>query len=205
MISHDLITLIITIRVVILLVIQAVNHIIRYKNVTNDGGFIDYFRSKKAYPVLNISLNYVLRMLILYLKNIPIIAFFNLFNEKAFTNDFNVSTIISILLMVAGIIIYLISIIQKRKQEQELYPTKGIYLKARFPDIGAKIIFNFGIYLTVLSLNSTLWVLFLCPLAYLLINVFLIIPVREKQLILLDENYLTRKKNVYLFLFFLNK
>lgn len=204
-ITHHPITLIITIPLGLLLLIQLINHIINFTSILNDDGFIDYFRGKKAYPIINIGLNYGLRMITVYLINLPVIAFFNMVDANNFTNGFNVSTIISILIMVAGIIIYTISRINKMHKKDGEFITTGLYKNARFPGTFGKILVYFGIYLVVLSLNAKLWVLAFCPLIYLLVNVFLIIPTKEKQQILLNENYLERKKNTNLFLFFSKK
>ncbi len=203
--SHHLLTLIVTIPIGILLLIQLISHIYKFRNVQIDDGFIDYFKNKKLYPLINISLNYVLRMVTVFLMNLPLIAFFNCFSEGTFTNDFNVSTILACIIMLVGIVIYTLAVRQKYRERDKLYPTEGIFKRARFTDCFGKILVYIGLYLCLFSLNSTLWVLFLSPLFYLLVHVLLVIPIKEKQIKLLDENYLERVKTTNIFIFFMKK
>lgn len=119
----------------------------------------------------------LLKMVVSYLLILPIVSFFETVDKNLFTNQFNLSSIIALTVIVVGIILFIVSNIMdfKRKDKWNI----GLYKRARYPEILGEVLIHFGIYLFLISLNSKMWVLFLSPLVFLLFNLFIIIPINE--------------------------
>ena len=60
----------------------------------------------------------------------------------------------------------------------------------------SEIIFWFGTFLLLVSINSKMWVLFLGPLLNLLMFVFVSIPLMEKRLMKKYPEYAEYQKNI---------
>ena len=198
--SQHLVTLFITIPLGLLTLAEIINHIVNFKYILENKEYIKYFEKKKYYGLINISLYYFLASIVNYLKLLSVVAFFNCLKEEAFTDAFNLSTIIAFIVMLIGVIIYIWCMIAKIKEKNQLYPTRMVFKSARYPDVLAKILVYIGAYLVLLSVNSTLWVLFLGPLSFVIYYCLIVIPLKEKQLINEDNKYLERIKETNLLL-----
>lgn len=198
--SQHLVTLFITIPLGLLTLAEIINHIVNFKYILDNKEYIKYFENKKCYGLINISLYYFLASIVNYLKLLSVVAFFNCLKEEAFTDAFNLSTIIAFIVMLIGVIIYIWCMIAKINERNQLYPTRMVFKSARYPDVLAKILVYIGAYLVLLSVNSTLWVLFLGPLSFVIYYCLIVIPLKEKQLINLDNKYLERIKETNLLL-----
>jgi len=174
-------------------------YFIKFKGFNELNPMEEYVNYKyKHGKLINVGIS-LLNVVCSYLLLLPIVSYFDTIVTESFTNNFNVSSIISILIILIGSIMNTVSVFTKLTSKKE-YTKRGIYLYARYPDIFGEVIFFVGIYLLLISLNSTMWVLFLCPIAYLLFKVLVFIPIKEKSL-QNDEEYLEYKKQTNMFIF----
>ena len=117
---------------------------------------------------------------------LPTAAYFDAVNNGLATNNFNLSSILAIVIALAGILFELVSDIQSgyyRKKYPNQILDKGLWKKSRHPNYFGEIIFWFGIFLLMLSIRDNYWVLVLGPIVNLLMFSFISIPLMEKRLL----------------------
>lgn len=145
------------------------------------------FREKhpKLWTLINLFGIHMMPTIITYGLMLAPIEFFETVNKGLATNQFNISSILSIIIMASALIIETVSDIQSHihriKHPNTLVKT-GFWKVSRHPNYFGEIMFWFGTFLLLISINSKMWVLFLGPLLNLLMFVFISIPLMEKRL-----------------------
>ena len=153
----------------------------------------------KLWPLLNLLGIHMFPTLVTYLLMLAPICFFDTVNNGTITNQFNLSSILSIIIMLAALIIELLADLQShihRKKYPKTLINIGLWKVSRHPNYFGEIIFWFGAYLLLISINSNMWILFLGPLVNLLMFVFVSIPMMEKRLMNKYPEYQTYQKTV---------
>lgn len=164
------------------------NCLIRFKNLKHQDWRYTKFREKhpKLWPLINLSGIHLFPTLVVYLLMLPTAAYFEAVNYNLLTNNFNLSSILAIIIAVAGIVLELVSDIQSgyyRKKYPNQILDKGLWKVSRHPNYFGEIIFWFGIFLLMLSIRENYWVLVLGPIVNLLMFSFISIPMMEKRLL----------------------
>ncbi len=176
------------------------NCLIRFGNLKKQDWRYNNFQEKypRLWPLISLTGIHLFPTLIVYLLMLPTIAYFDAVNNLTATNNFNMSSILAVIIAVAGIIFELVSDIQSSHYRKK-YPgkilNKGLWKVSRHPNYFGEIIFWFGIFLLMLSIKSNYWVLVLGPLANLLMFSFISIPMMEKRLINKYPEYIDYAKN----------
>ncbi len=164
------------------------NCLIRFKNLSHQDWRYTHFKEKhpKIWPLVNLGGIHLVPTLIVYLLMLPTAAYFDAVNNGLATNNFNLSSILAIVIALAGILFELVSDIQSgyyRKKYPNQILDKGLWKKSRHPNYFGEIIFWFGIFLLMLSIRDNYWVLVLGPIVNLLMFSFISIPLMEKRLL----------------------
>lgn len=164
------------------------NCLIRFKNLKNQDWRYTNFQEKhpKLWPLINLAGIHLFPTLVVYLLMLPAAAYFEAVNNNLVTNNFNLSSILAIIIAVAGIIFELVSDIQSgfyRKKYPNQMLNKGLWKISRHPNYFGEIIFWFGVFLLMLSIRDNYWVLVLGPIVNLLMFSFISIPMMEKRML----------------------
>ncbi|MBR2891752.1 MAG: DUF1295 domain-containing protein [Bacilli bacterium] len=152
----------------------------------------------KLWPIINLFGIHMFPTVVTYLLMLAPIEFFETVNKGTVTNQFNVSSILAILVMAVAIIIEFLADIQShihRRRHPKTIINTGLWKVSRHPNYFGEIAFWFGTYLLLISLNTSMWVLFLGPLVNLLMFVFVSIPMMEKRMMKKYPEYLEYQKN----------
>ena len=139
----------------------------------------------KLWPILNLFGIHMFPTVVTYLLMLAPICFFDAVNNGTITTQFNLSSILSIVIMLVAIIIELLADLQShihRNKHPKTLINTGLWKVSRHPNYFGEIIFWFGAYLLLISINNNMWILFLGPLVNLLMFVFISIPMMEKRL-----------------------
>ena len=197
--------LFIYIPLILYLIIELIN---MFTNLANQKYHfsLNYLRNNKKHDFLIILLVHILlRAIIYYLVNLPLISYLDTITNNKFSNDYNLSSILSLIIILMGLIGLIFTVIRKLKNIKGLYQIEGPYKNSRYPDVLFTLLIYIGFFLLLLSINQNMWVLFLSPLSYFLFMVFFDIPIYEKTLSLLDNHYIERIKNTNLLWIFRKK
>ena len=153
----------------------------------------------KLWPILNLFGIHLFPTIVTYLLMLAPICFFDSVNNGTITTQFNLSSILSIIIMLVAINIELLADLQSHIHRNK-YPktiiNTGLWKVSRHPNYFGEIIFWFGAYLLLISINDNMWILFLGPLVNLLMFVFISIPMMEKRLMNKYPEYQTYQKTV---------
>lgn len=153
----------------------------------------------KLWPILNLFGIHMFPTLVTYLLMLAPICFFDTVNNGTITTQFNLSSILSIIIMITALIIELLADLQShihRKKYPKTLINIGLWKVSRHPNYFGEIVFWFGAYLLLISINNNMWILFLGPLVNLLMFVFVSIPMMEKRLMNKYPEYQTYQKTV---------
>lgn len=182
-----------------------INCLIRFKNLKSQDWRYSLFQEKypKLWPLINLFGIHLFPTLIVYLLMLPTVAYFDAVNNITATNNFNLSSVLAIIIAIVGILFELISDIQSnyyRKKFPGKILDKGLWKVSRHPNYFGEIIFWFGVFLLMLSIKDTHWVLVLGPIANLLMFSFISIPMMENRLVNKYPEYTdyAKKTNVLL-------
>ena len=159
------------------------NWAIRFKGLKHEDWRYTKYREKypKMFPLINLFGIHMMPTIIVYLLMLAPIEYFDTVNNGLMTDQFNVSTIIAILISLFAIIIECIADAQSsyyRKKYPNKILDKGLWKVSRHPNYFGEIVFWFGLYLILISINSTMWILFLGPLVNLLLSIVTSKPIR---------------------------
>lgn len=176
------------------------NCLIRFKNLKHQDWRYTNFQEKhpKLWPLINLTGIHLFPTIVVYLLMLPTAAYFEAVNNNLVTNNFNLSSILAILIAAAGIIFELVSDIQSgyyRKKYPNQILSKGLWKVSRHPNYFGEIIFWFGIFLLMLSIRDNYWVLVLGPIVNLLMFSFISIPMMEKRMLKKYPEYSDYIKN----------
>ncbi len=151
----------------------------------------------KLFPLISLFGIHLFPTLVVYLLMMSPIQFFSVVNNGAVTNQFNISSVISVIIMVGAIVIEMIADIQShyfRKKHPGEFIKIGLWKVSRHPNYFGEMTFWFGAYLLLISMCPNLWVLVLGPLVNLLMFAFISIPLMEKRMLKKYPEYEEYKK-----------
>ena len=165
-----------------------INWAIHFKGLAFEDWRYTKFRSKGKviFFIINLFGLHLFPTMVVFLAMLSPISFFNFLAASNFTNAFNLSSILAILIGLFAVIIEIVADSQSLKY-RKLYPgeilNRGVWKYSRHPNYLGEILFWLSLYLFTISLNNTMWVLFLGPLAMVLLFGFVSIPMMEKHLL----------------------
>lgn len=184
-----------------------INFFTTFKNLDKQDWRYDHYKNKfpKIWPLVNLFGIHLFPTLIVFMVMLPVFKYLETCNSV----ELNVSTIIACIICLIAIIIETIADKQmhnflKIRKNNELINI-GLWKRSRHPNYFGEILFWWGIYLVMLSLNSTMWVLFLGPLLNTLMFVFISVPLAEKHQLAKNPQYKEYVKTTNTFLLFPKK
>lgn len=178
-----------------------------FKNLETQDWRYDHFKNKfpRLWPLINLTGIHLFPTFIVFMVMLSVVKYM----ENCGSEPLNGSTILAIVITLIAIIIESIADRQmhkflKTRQNNELINI-GLWKRSRHPNYFGEILFWWGIYLIMLSLNENMWILFLGPLLNTLMFVFISVPLAEKRQIAKNPAYLEYKKTTNTFLLFPKK
>ena len=184
-----------------------VNFFKTFKNLNTQDWRYDHFKNKfpKLWPLINLTGIHLFPTLIVFTCMLSVFEFMKTSPKEMI----NVSSVIAIIIIIIAIIIEAVADYQmhtflKTRKNNELINV-GLWKRSRHPNYFGEILFWWGIYLLMLSLNENMWVLFLGPMLNTLMFVFISVPLAEKRQIKKNPAYLEYKKTTNTFLLFPKK
>jgi len=183
-----------------------INWLITFKNLkTEDFRYIIY-RNKKGFFFSNLFGIHLVPTILVYVSLLPV--FFYL--KECINVNINVSTIISIIIGLVGIIIELISDIQlkkfiKNRTDNTEICNIGLWKTSRHPNYLGEIMFWWSLYMMSLSINEGSFILILGPILMILLFYFISVPLIEKRLLSNRTKYQEYINNTNMFLIFPKK
>lgn len=160
----------------------------------NDISYIDWRykmlkeKTNKLYPIVNLLGIHLVPTLIVYFASIP--SFLYVINN----NDFELINVVGLLIMILATLLELISdynMIQfkkVRKDKNEIINI-GLWKYSRHPNYLGEILFWYGVALTFILSNVSLWYVIIGAILNTLLFVFISIPMAENHLSSYKENY----------------
>lgn len=184
-----------------------INFFKTFKNLDKQDWRYDYFKTKfpRLWPLINLTGIHLFPTLIVFMVMLSVVKYM----ETCSSVELNVSTIMAVVIALVAIVIETAADIQmhkflKTRKNSELINV-GLWKRSRHPNYFGEILFWWGIYLVMLSLNENMWILFLGPLLNTLMFVFISVPLAEKHQIEKNSAYLEYKKTTNTFLLFPKK
>lgn len=178
-----------------------------FKNLNKQDWRYDHFKNKfpRLWPLINLTGIHLFPTSIVFMSMLSVVKYM----ETCDHVELNVSTIIAVVITLAAILIETIADAQmhkflKTRKNNELINI-GLWKRSRHPNYFGEILFWWGIYLVMLSLNDNMWILFLGPLLNTLMFVFISAPLAERHQIEKNPAYLEYKKTTNTFLLFPKK
>ena len=187
-----------------------INWAIHFKSLKHEDWRYTKFRTEhpKLFPLINFTGIHLVPTIVVYLVMLSPIALIQAVQNGTLTNGFNVSSILAIIIALAGICFELIADIEsmyyRKKYPGELL-NHGIWKNSRHPNYLGEIVFWFGVYLLLISVDTNMWFLFLGPLANLLMFAFISIPLMEKHMLKKHPEYKEEITNKNVLLIFPKK
>lgn len=184
-----------------------VNFFTTFKNLDKQDWRYDHYKNKfpRIWPIVNFFGIHLFPTIIVFMVMLPVFKYL----ETCTTVELNLSTILAIIISIAAIIIETVADKQmhkflKTRKNNELINV-GLWKRSRHPNYFGEILFWWGIYLIMLSLNSDMWILFLGPLLNTLMFVFISVPLAEKHQMAKNPSYGDYIKTTNTFLLFPKK
>lgn len=184
-----------------------INFFKTFKNLNTQDWRYDHFKNKfpKLWPLINLTGIHLFPTLVVFTCMLSVFEFMKTSPNVVI----NLSSIIAIIIILVAIVIEAVADHQmhkflKTRQNNELINV-GLWKRSRHPNYFGEILFWWGIYLLMLSLNDKMWVLFLGPMLNTLMFVFISVPLAEKRQIKKNPAYLEYKKTTNTFLLFPKK
>ena len=171
----------------------------------NDISYIDWRykmlkeKTNKLYPIVNLLGIHLVPTLIVYFASIP--SFLYVINN----NDFELINVVGLLIMILATLLELISdynMIQfkkVRKDKNEIINI-GLWKYSRHPNYLGEILFWYGVSLTFILSNVSLWYVIIGAILNTLLFVFISIPMAENHLSSYKENYSDYKQKTRMLL-----
>ena len=184
-----------------------INFFKTFKNLNTQDWRYDHFKNKfpKLWPLINLTGIHLFPTLVVFTCMLSVFEFMKTSPNVVI----NLSSVIAIIIILVAIVIEAVADHQmhkflKTRQNNELINV-GLWKRSRHPNYFGEILFWWGIYLLMLSLNDKMWVLFLGPMLNTLMFVFISVPLAEKRQIKKNPAYLEYKKTTNTFLLFPKK
>lgn len=184
-----------------------INFFKTFKNLNTQDWRYDHFKNKfpKLWPLINLTGIHLFPTLVVFACMLSVFEFMKTSPNVVI----NLSSVIAIIIILVAIVIEAVADHQmhkflKTRQNNELINV-GLWKRSRHPNYFGEILFWWGIYLLMLSLNDKMWVLFLGPMLNTLMFVFISVPLAEKRQIKKNPAYLEYKKTTNTFLLFPKK
>ncbi|MBQ8206229.1 MAG: DUF1295 domain-containing protein [Bacilli bacterium] len=171
----------------------------------NDISYIDWRykmlkeKTNKLYPIVNLLGIHLVPTLIVYFASIP--SFLYVINN----NNFKLINVVGLLIMILATLLELISdynMIQfkkVRKDKNEIINI-GLWKYSRHPNYLGEILFWYGVSLTFILSNVSLWYVIIGAILNTLLFVFISIPMAENHLSSYKENYSDYKQKTRMLL-----
>lgn len=171
----------------------------------NDISYIDWRykmlkeKTNKLYPIVNLLGIHLVPTLIVYFASIP--SFLYVINN----NDFELINVVGLLIMILATLLELISdynMIQfkkVRKDKNEIINI-GLWKHSRHPNYLGEILFWYGVAITFILSNVSLWYVIIGAILNTLLFVFISIPMAENHLSSYKENYSEYKQSTRMLL-----
>ena len=156
-------------------------------------------KTNKLYPIVNLLGIHLVPTLIVYFASIP--SFLYVINN----NDFELINVVGLLIMILATLLELISdynMIQfkkVRKDKNEIINI-GLWKYSRHPNYLGEILFWYGVSLTFILSNVSLWYVIIGAILNTLLFVFISIPMAENHLSSYKENYSDYKQKTRMLL-----
>lgn len=120
-------------------------------------------------------------------------------------NQINLATILSMTISVIAILVLIISSIQKFHFINNAYSKyeinkKGLWGVSRHPNVWGEMLLWWGQFLIMLSIDNTMWLLFLGPLLQFLVYMYYRIPRIEKDWVEKNSSYVIYQQETNLLL-----
>lgn len=163
-----------------------------FKNLKTEDWRYQMYRTKhpKLWPIINLFGINLMPTVVVFLALMPILYFL----ELSTVINFNLSTLLGMTIVVVGIGLELVADQQmnkfKKTEKNPLAINKiGLWGKSRHPNYFGEILFWWGGYLMMLSLEASRFILLLGPLLVTLLFVFISIPMMEKRQLTSKRDY----------------
>ena len=165
-----------------------INWLIHFKNLkTMDWRYNDLkAKHPRLYPLISLLGIQLMPTLIVYLAMLSPVSLLQSLEMQSFTHPVNLSSILAFVICLFAIVIETIADIQMTKQcktSPGVLHNSGVWRYSRHPNYLGEILFWFGLYLMLVSVNDKMWVLFVGPLLLVILFGFISIPMMEKHLI----------------------
>ena len=165
-----------------------INWLIHFKNLkTMDWRYNDLkAKHPRLYPLISLLGIQLMPTLIVYLAMLSPLSLLQSLEMQSFTHPVNLSSILAFVICLFAIVIETIADIQMTKQcktSPGVLHNSGVWRYSRHPNYLGEILFWFGLYLMLVSVNDKMWVLFVGPLLLVILFGFISIPMMEKHLI----------------------
>lgn len=165
-----------------------INWLIHFKNLkTMDWRYNDLkAKHPRIYPLISLLGIQLMPTLIVYLAMLSPLSLLQSLEMQSFTHPVNLSSILAFVICLFAIVIETIADIQMTKQcktSPGVLHNSGVWRYSRHPNYLGEILFWFGLYLMLVSVNDKMWVLFVGPLLLVILFGFISIPMMEKHLI----------------------
>ena len=165
-----------------------INWLIHFKNLkTMDWRYNDLkAKHPRIYPLISLLGIQLMPTLIVYLAMLSPLSLLQSLEAQSFTHPVNLSSILAFVICLFAIVIETIADIQMTKQcktSPGVLHNSGVWRYSRHPNYLGEILFWFGLYLMLVSVNDKMWVLFVGPLLLVILFGFISIPMMEKHLI----------------------
>lgn len=147
----------------------------------NDWRF-DHFKTSKWYPIINLFGIHLLPQILLFILLLPIFYYI----EISTFENWNLSSILGVIIVISGLLIKTRSDItlyffkKNRKNPFEVCQV-GLWDKSRHPNYFGELLFWWGTFLMMFSLNDQYFVLLLGPILLTLMISVISIPLMEKK------------------------
>ena len=166
----------------------------------NDINYIDWRykmlkeKTNKLYPIVNLLGIHLVPTLIVYFASIP--SFLYVINN----NDFELINVVGLLIMILATLLELISdynMIQFKKvrKDKNKIINIGLWKYSRHPNYLGEILFWYGVAITFILSNVSLWYVIIGAILNTLLFVFISIPMAENHLSSYKENYSEYKQS----------
>ena len=165
-----------------------INWLIHFKNLKMMDWRYNDLKAKhpRIYPLISLLGIQLMPTLIVYLAMLSPLSLLQSLEAQSFTHPVNLSSILAFVICLFAIVIETIADIQMTKQcktSPGVLHNSGVWRYSRHPNYLGEILFWFGLYLMLVSVNDKMWVLFVGPLLLVILFGFISIPMMEKHLI----------------------
>lgn len=184
-----------------------INWFVRFKDLTVEDWRYINLRKKKGWFFSNLFGCHLMPTIIVFLALMPV---FQYLTDVNLNPMITLSTILGLLISLAGIIISLIADAQlekylKTRTNPKVVFDQGLFSRSRHPNYLGEIMFWVGLFLAELGINTNMFILGLGALLIVLLFVIISIPLLEKDQKVKKPGYAEYIENTNMLLLFPRK